>query len=180
MTIQELIKRASAQSNAPADQSTDEALMLIVGECSRALEAHKAKLRAKKEDVHILWIGDMAVNISDPGWARVYQKRLINSVEDHLSNVAILIADLCGRWDYLLDERDLMMEDGFDVARSLLGVVVNVTSRNRDIGSTPSVAALSHGMNLCFGIARGMNIDLWKHIELKFAYSEALSKQWKA
>ncbi len=184
MTIQELIKRAGAQSKPPADQSIGEALMLIVSECGKAAEA--VGQTAKKEDVHILRIGDMAENINDWMWAQTYKNCLLNTFESCMAGIVIQIASLIDEIGLhisdinLRQDIDSLYDTGATRAYESTGsLLLEVVKDLLDPGYSMDLRAWEAILSVGY-LAECQGIDLAKHIELKLAYNEAVNKQNKA
>jgi len=156
---------AAAKAKGFWESSNDgEKLMLIISELSEALEAHRsgrfARAHFKKLD-----------GLPDEGYQEIFRLCVKDTFEDELADVVIRILDFCGAMGvnvvvdevptgYRVDERNIG-ELFFAVTK----VIVNGNSFGDYGGSLCCV------IETLLALSAHMNIDLWKHIELKFKYN---------
>lgn len=188
-TINELIERAHSQAKLMGwwdeKRNTGELLMLIVSECGEALEAHRSGKRCRGINA-IGWPEQLSDKTRWPDGSEftgseLFKAHVKDTFEDELADIVIRIADLLGSKESLtkwVDDCDAENYDGpegsFNVGEQLFEVTQSIAhcgyghrlSDDYRVGED-----LQSAMMQCFTIAQYMNIDLWKHIDLKLKYN---------
>jgi len=156
---------AAAKAKGFWDAPNDgEKLMLIISELSEALEAHRSG-RFSRADFEKL------DGLPDEGYQEIFRLCVKDTFEDELADVVIRILDYCGAKGYSLPK----LKD-FDVSHNkvkaenvgalFFGATGCIVDQEGDSGwwAYEVIQVLST-------YASAMNIDLWKHIELKLKYN---------
>lgn len=172
MITQELIDRAHAMVKSKGFYDTPPnvgvLLMLIISELGEALEAHRKDRRCR------LPLIDEEMD------AAGFERHIKDSFEDELADAVIRIADLSGylgifpKWPGTVE-----MEDHFTPGSALFDVtriIVDGTryyspggdSRN---GYIVDPVLLGEAVAMLYALAKAMNIDLDRHIQLKMQYN---------
>ena len=141
-----------------------EKLMLIISELSEALEAHR-RGRFSRADFEKL------DGLPDEGYQEIFRLCVKDSFEDELADVVIRILDFCGAKGYSLPKlKDF--ETNHDVAKAENVGALFWEATKCIVAQDGNPGAWAYEIVQVLSIyASAMNIDLWKHIELKFKYN---------
>lgn len=179
MNFNELIEKAHSAARANGwwdeERNARELLMLIVSECSEALEAHRngrmgsldkfeAEIRPTMSMLHEGSVVDVPL-FKAQAHMDSFVEHIKDSFSDELADIVIRIADFMGHQKWAYEEFDLALESD-NVGESLYAVVSNITHHQR-----PLSVNLCYAVSLVFDLAKRHNIDLGRHVDLKLAYN---------
>lgn len=164
-TINQLIERAHSQAKAMGwwdePRNSGELLMLVISECGEALEAHRM---GKMGDLKAFDArqGDRDEGVGD--FASDFKELIKDSFSDELADIVIRCADLMGHRGYSFDERFNLswVSDTKNVGENLHQLCGFLGDDSKE-----SLCAAIMGT---FWMANTHNIDLWRHIDLRFQY----------
>lgn len=146
------------------ERNIDEMRMLIIGECSEALEAHR---NGYKSD-----LATFNMNMgSGTDFAIAFKSSVKDGFEDELADVVIRIMDLmCGLdWsfdnDFSIDPSSITTENVGEILLSVTKLICNGERLD-----------MIKAMYIIFSMASKFDIDLNLHIDLKMEYNSTRQK----
>lgn len=148
-----------------------EVLMLIISECGEAVEADRLSKRA-----HLASF-DLAIEEGgEEAFDTAFRTNIKDTLEDELADIIIRIADLIEREEPGTDNPgDLGREVKKRVSEAIFEIVEDVCSSfdYSDEGrERVLVGCLLSAWRQVEALAKSMNIDIARHIELKMKYNE--------
>ena len=159
---------AAAKAKGFWDAPNDgEKLMLIISELSEALEAHRSGKFAQM--IHF----EESVYLDPERESEYFRLHIKDTFEDELADVVIRILDFSGAKEYSLPKlkdfdvsNDKVKAENVNVGALFFGATGCIVDQEGDSGwwAYEVIQVLSV-------YASAMNIDLWKHIELKLKYN---------
>lgn len=175
-TAKEIYGANKAKGFHEESHSAEHLLCLVVSELMEAVEADRKGCRADMEHyVDILGSPAHKNGISDDDWFHLFQHTIKDSVEDELADAIIRLLDTAGALDLVLytysedsyeyDDLKEEFENGL-FTESILIIIRRMLNSPLSLGLVVS-CTIFYIEILC----EVMNIDLWKHVELKLKYN---------
>jgi len=157
---------AAAKAKGFWDAPNDgEKLMLIISELSEALEAHRNGKFAQM--IHF----EESVYLDPERESEYFRLHIKDSFEDELADVVIRILDFSGAKEYSLPKlKDFDVSHDKVKADNVGAIFWSATKCIVAQDGSPGWWAYEIVQGLSI-YASAMNIDLWKHIELKLKYN---------
>jgi len=163
------------------DLSVEHYLMLVLSEIGEAIEADRKVLHSDVE--RYLDESKFGADVYDRDTRSPFEKYIKDSVEDELADVCIRLYDMCGalciepRVEYDTMEADfqeIFGEDTFCERMYYLSRLLCSTSGVVDDDGTDECLpqVIGSSLSFLFALAKGMGIDLMRHIEWKMRYNE--------
>ena len=160
------------------ERSIAECLVLIHSEVSEALEADRKDRHAGDLDA------ENGMLIETLGWKEWFESYIKDTFEDELADVVIRCLDLCGHLEIDVDkEMESQSSEGiFSTDRSTADKLFTLHSwitfaAKYGFKEEYTDAGIVDIIDVTLELARHLNIDIEKHIELKMRYNE--SREYK-
>lgn len=148
------------------EHSVEHMLCLVISELMEAVEADRKGRRADMEHyVDILGSPAHKNGISNEDWSHLFQHTIKDTVEDELADAVIRLLDMAGALGVNITEYDCeykCISDVFTV--NIYEIIYTITSFNE-------CYCISYAIDMIEGLCKCLNIDLWKHVELKLKFN---------
>lgn len=150
-------------------QSYEHMTCLVISELMEAVEADRKGRKADFENFNKQYEYSFKDN---------FDEYIKDTVEDELADAVIRLLDTAGELELKLNQDDINeLAKDFDEEKALAMkfteciyvIVFAIVDTPYDHGS--STQSIRDGLALIIGYCNALNIDLWKHVELKLNYN---------
>lgn len=160
------------------EKHSEEHMMCLV--ISELMEAVEADRKGRRADLKAFYKNGASERyLHNENYSEAFQLYVKDTVEDELSDAVIRLLDTAGALGFTLDlEKVDEIAKGFDKGKSLemkftecIYVIVFAIVDTPYYYSSNATQSIRDGLALIIGYCNALNIDLWKHVELKLKYN---------
>ena len=149
------------------EHSVEHMLCLVISELMEAVEADRKGRKADmvKYNEYILAKKEQNEKLTDEQFSGVFISYIKDSIEDELADAVIRLLDTAGASGVALDvfDYDFRIENEL-FTENIFEIIYVIMSYNESY-------CISYAIDMIEGLCDLLNIDLWKHVELKLKFN---------